>query len=177
MKLKQLSTMAVALLCSVSLAACGSTSTKSTDSSSSTSTSSSHKAKHHKKHTSKRAATKASSNSDAQAQGNTNGTTAGNGPKRHLTQGEINRMRGYDPNGNPLLPGQDHAAGSNPDGTPDAWVQWQIDWEREHGNDYYPDGTPTPGGNAANQQQNNQPVANSQSGAANTSGGPAPAGQ
>ena len=31
------------------------------------------------------------------------------------TQGQINMERGYDPNGAPLLPGQDHAAGSNPD--------------------------------------------------------------
>lgn len=54
-------------------------------------------------------------------------------PQRQLTQGEINRQRGYDPNGNPLLPGQDHAAGSNPDGTPDAWVQGQINWAKQNG--------------------------------------------
>ncbi len=29
------------------------------------------------------------------------------------------------------LPGQDHAAGSNPDGSPDAWVQGQINWAKE----------------------------------------------
>ena len=58
------------------------------------------------------------------------------------SQSEINRERGYDPNGNPLLPGQDHAAGSNPDGSPDAWVQWQIDHENDT---TFPDGTPTPG--------------------------------
>lgn len=46
------------------------------------------------------------------------------------SQGQINRERGYDPNGNPLLPGQDHAAGSNPDGSPDAWVQTQINEEQ-----------------------------------------------
>lgn len=60
-----------------------------------------------------------------------------------LSQGETNRQRGYDPNGAPLLPGQDHAAGSNPDGSPDAWVQWQID----HQNDTtFPDETPFPNG-------------------------------
>lgn len=59
------------------------------------------------------------------------------------SQSEINRERGYDPNGNPLLPGQDHAAGSNPDGTPDAWVQWQIDHENDT---TFPDGTPFPNG-------------------------------
>lgn len=42
-------------------------------------------------------------------------------------QGQENIQNGVDPNGNKLLPGQDHAAGSNPDGTPDAWVQGQLD--------------------------------------------------
>lgn len=70
-------------------------------------------------------------------------TQASNAQSNAKTQGEINRERGYDPNGNPLLPGQDHAAGSNPDGSPDAWVQWQID----HQNDTtFPDGTPLPNG-------------------------------
>lgn len=58
--------------------------------------------------------------------------------------------RGYDPNGNPLLPGQDHAAGSNPDGTPDAWVQGQIDWAKQNGY-LNPDGTETDKGRAADQ--------------------------
>lgn len=40
-----------------------------------------------------------------------------------------------DPKGNQLMPCQDHAPGSNPDGTPDAWVQGQIDWAKEHGYD------------------------------------------
>lgn len=64
------------------------------------------------------------------------------------SQSEINRERGYDPNGNPLLPGQDHAAGSNPDGSPDAWVQGQIDWAIQNGY-MNPDGTNTPKGQAA----------------------------
>lgn len=73
--------------------------------------------------------TKKSSNSSLQAS-----------PKK--SQGEINRERGYDPNGAPLLPGQDHAAGDNPDGTPDAWVQGQVDWLKENGY-LNEDGSPT----------------------------------
>lgn len=73
------------------------------------------------------------------------------------SQGEINRERGYDPNGAPLLPGQDHAAGSNPDGSPDAWVQGQIDWAKQNGY-LNPDGTETDKGRAADQEveQNEQ---------------------
>lgn len=47
--------------------------------------------------------------------------------QRQWEQGQANIQNGVDPNGNELLPGQDHAAGSNPDGTPDAWVQGQLD--------------------------------------------------
>ncbi|MDM8220011.1 DUF5067 domain-containing protein [Limosilactobacillus mucosae] len=73
------------------------------------------------------------------------------------SQGEINRERGYDPNGAPLLPGQDHAAGSNPDGSPDAWVQGQIDWAKQNGY-LNSDGTETDKGRAADQEveQNEQ---------------------
>lgn len=53
--------------------------------------------------------------------------------QRQLTQGEINRQRGYDPKGAPTLQGQDHAAGANPNGSPDAWVQGQIDWAKRNG--------------------------------------------
>ncbi|HAM86285.1 MAG TPA: hypothetical protein DCP87_01765 [Lactobacillus sp.] len=69
----------------------------------------------------------------------------------------MNRERGYDPNGAPLLPGQDHAAGSNPDGSPDAWVQGQIDWAKQNGY-LNPDGTETDKGRAADQEveQNEQ---------------------
>lgn len=69
---------------------------------------------------------------------------------RQLTQGEVNRQRGYDPNGNPLLPGQDHAAGANPDGSPDAWVQGKIDWAKQNGY-LNQDGTETDKGRAADQ--------------------------
>lgn len=40
-------------------------------------------------------------------------------------QEEINKQRGYDPNGNPVLPGQGHAAGCNAFGGDDAWVAAQ----------------------------------------------------
>ncbi|MDT2759311.1 hypothetical protein [Enterococcus xiangfangensis] len=63
-------------------------------------------------------------------------------------QGQENIQNGYDPNGQPLLPGQDHAAGANPDGSPDAWVQDQIDWAIENGYSN-PDGTPTEKGQQA----------------------------
>ena len=48
------------------------------------------------------------------------------------SQGEINRERGYDPKGNPVMPGQDHAPGSDVYGNPDSWVQGQIDWAKTH---------------------------------------------
>nr|AOG27098.1 hypothetical protein BBP16_00440 [Lactobacillus johnsonii] len=44
----------------------------------------------------------------------------------------MNKERGYDPNGHPLLPGQDHAAGSNPDGSADDWVKGQSEWLRQN---------------------------------------------
>lgn len=71
--------------------------------------------------------------------------------QQHLTQGQINMMRGYDPNGAPLLPGQDHAAGSNPDGTPDAWVQGQDEWAIQQGY-MNPDGTETEKGRELERQ-------------------------
>ncbi|GAB6091750.1 hypothetical protein [Furfurilactobacillus curtus] len=64
------------------------------------------------------------------------------------TQGEINRERGYDPNGNPVMPGQDHAAGTNPDGTTDSWVSGQEQWAKQNGYANQ-DGTPTAKGQAA----------------------------
>lgn len=52
--------------------------------------------------------------------------------QQQKTQGQINKERGYDPNGHPLLPGQDHAAGSNPDGSADDWVKGQSEWLRQN---------------------------------------------
>lgn len=68
--------------------------------------------------------------------------------QREWEQSQQNIQNGYDPNGQPLLPGQDHAAGANPDGSPDAWVQDQIDWAIENGYSN-PDGTPTEKGQQA----------------------------
>lgn len=58
------------------------------------------------------------------------------------SQGEINMERGYDPKGHPLLPGQDHAAGYNPDGSEDSWVKGQDEWLHRNGL-INPDGSPT----------------------------------
>ena len=78
----------------------------------------------------------------SQAQSQNQGNAKQGQQPQQKTQGQINRERGYDPNGAPLLPGQDHAAGSNPDGSPDAWVQGQINWAKRNGL-MNPDGTPT----------------------------------
>lgn len=58
---------------------------------------------------------------------------AGYTSETEYQQAQQNLQNGVDPNGNELLPGQDHAAGSNSDGTPDDWVQGQIDWAKENG--------------------------------------------
>lgn len=121
--------------------------------------------KHHKAHKKASKAShkdkQSSSSSTATSQQNKNGQQTSNNQQataqssnggqqqtQSKSQGEINRERGYDPNGNPLLPGQDHAAGSNPDGSPDAWVQGQINWAIQNGY-MNPDGTNTPKGQAA----------------------------
>lgn len=148
--MKKLGLICIAAIACLSLAACSS---NSKSSSSKTSSSSKVIKKHHKKHNKKQKKANPSSNSSSQARQNNNqqpqpSSQSNNG--RALTQGEINRQRGYDPNGNPLLPGQDHAAGSNPDGTPDAWVQGQIDWAKQNGY-LNPDGSETDKGRAADQ--------------------------
>ena len=140
----------IAAIACLSLAACSS---NSKSSSSKTSSSSKVIKKHHKKHNKKQKKANPSSNSSSQARQNNNQQSQQSGQSNNgdaLTQGEINRQRGYDPNGNPLLPGQDHAAGSNPDGTPDAWVQGQIDWAKQNGY-LNPDGSETDKGRAADQ--------------------------
>lgn len=78
----------------------------------------------------KKANKKSSTSSHQGVQSETNGSSTKISHASGKSQEENNRVHGYDPNGNPLLPGQDHAAGSNPDGTPDAWVQRQIDEEQ-----------------------------------------------
>ncbi|ANK60933.1 hypothetical protein AYR52_06020 [Loigolactobacillus backii] len=49
------------------------------------------------------------------------------------------------------MPGQDHAAGSNPDGTPDPWVQGQIEWAKQNGYENQ-DGTLTQKGQQADDE-------------------------
>lgn len=155
--MKKFGFLCITALTCISLAACGNTSSHKSSASSSSSSKVVKKHKVAKKHHAKRDNNKnqekrnSTSNSSSQRNNQQNGQ-AQNG--RALTQGEINRQRGYDPNGAPLLPGQDHAAGSNPDGSPDAWVQWQLD----HQNDKtFPDGTPLPNGgnNTSNESTNN----------------------
>ena len=133
----------------MSLTACGSQSTKKATSSSKTS--SSKVVKHQKKankHSEKKQESASSNSSSVASSSSQQSQSNGNG---QLSQGEINRQRGYDPNGNPLLPGQDHAAGSNPDGSPDAWVQGQIDWAKQNGY-LNPDGSETQKGIEADQE-------------------------
>lgn len=154
----------VVLICAValtgmSLAACGNQASKSTSSSSSSSS----KIVHHKKHkqnkkeqshsssNSKQSSSQSANSQSTSAQQNvqsSNNQQQGAQSDVTKSQSETNRERGYDPNGAPLLPGQDHAAGSNPDGSPDAWVQGQIDWAIQNGY-MNPDGTNTPKGQAA----------------------------
>lgn len=148
--MKKIGLICAVALVGMSLAACGNQSS-SNKASSSSKVSSSKVVKSHKKQNKKKqntSSSKVASTSSEKASSQTQQTsqtqTSSNGGQQ-LTQGEINRQRGYDPNGAPLLPGQDHAAGSNPDGSPDAWVQWQLDWQQKSGGQYYPDGTPTPG--------------------------------
>ena len=148
--MKKIGLICIAAIACLSLAACSS---NSKPSSSKASSSSKVIKKHHKNHNKKQKKANPSSNSSSQDRQNNNQQPQQSGQSnngRALTQGEINRQRGYDPNGNPLLPGQDHAAGSNPDGTPDAWVQGQIDWAKQNGY-LNPDGSETDKGRAADQ--------------------------
>lgn len=165
--MKKIGLACVTILAGLSLAGCNNLASQSYKTASSSSTTSTKVVKHHKSHkkaTKKDKQSSSSSNSSSQTttsstsnqqSGNTQQETAqsNNGSNsgqqaQGKSQGEINRERGYDPNGAPLLPGQDHAAGSNPDGSPDAWVQGQINWAIQNGY-MNPDGTNTPKGQAA----------------------------
>lgn len=167
--MKKIGLICAAALTGLTLTACGSSSSqKSTKSSSSSSTKTvkKHKAtkkskQEKKKQSSISSTSSSSSQSQTAAQQSKQSTTQSTQQEIQTntakSQGEINRERGYDPNGAPLLPGQDHAAGSNPDGSPDAWVQGQIDWAKQNGY-LNPDGTETDKGRAADQEveQNEQ---------------------
>ena len=153
--MKKLGLICVAVLTALSLAGCSSSASQKT----ANSAKSAKVVKHHKTHkktASKGKKDKAKKKSKKVANGSkqpqqsaqqsssqqTAAQTTGQQPTHVKTQGEINMERGYDPKGNPLLPGQDHAAGCNPDGTPDAWVQGQINWAIRNGY-MNPDGTDT----------------------------------
>lgn len=166
--MKKLGLICVAALMGMTLTACGNSSsqksTKGSSSSSSTKVIKKHKTAKKSKQEKKRQSSisSASSSSSQSAPQQSEQTTTQSTQQETQTntaksQGEINRERGYDPNGAPLLPGQDHAAGSNPDGSPDAWVQGQIDWAKQNGY-LNPDGTETDKGRAADQEveQNEQ---------------------
>lgn len=149
------------LLCSVALitlglAGCGNSNSSAKSSSSSSKSTSS---KVVRKHSSNKKPSSKSNSSNAQSTNSQTVTQSSNNTgQQGKSLSEINMERGYDPNGNPLLPGQDHAAGSNPDGTPDAWVQGQINWAIQNGY-LNPDGTNTPKGQAAEDEvmRNSQP--------------------
>lgn len=148
--MKKIGLFCATVLAGLSLAGCNNLASQSHKASSSSS--STKVVKHHKDHKKANKAShknKQSSSSSSQATANNNATSQqGNNGNQQATaqssnggndsqqqaqsksQGEINRERGYDPNGNPLLPGQDHAAGSNPDGSPDSWVQTQEQEEQ-----------------------------------------------
>lgn len=164
--MKKIGLICATVLMSLTLTACGNSSaqrsTKISSSSSSTKAIKKHKtAKQSKKEKKKQgsisSASSSSSQSQTAAQQNEQSSTQATQTSTTKSQGEINRERGYDPNGASLLPGQDHAAGSNPDGTPDAWVQGQIDWAKQNGY-LNSDGTETDKGRAADQEveQNEQ---------------------
>ena len=51
-----------------------------------------------------------------------NGYYPGGTPVSAEQQEEINKQRGYDTKGNPVMPGQGHAPGCDPFGNDDAWV-------------------------------------------------------
>lgn len=150
--MKKIGLFCITALACVSLSSCGSTSSHK----SSASSHSSRKVvkKHHKnkKNSKSNKLSNSSSSSQQQSKQSENAQQSKNG--RPLTQGEINRQRGYDPNGAPLLPGQDHAAGSNPDGSPDAWVQGQLD--------YYQNNRTSPNDSGAN---NSNTISNQTGGA------------
>lgn len=157
--MKKIGLICAALLASISLTACSNSASQKSATSSSSSTK---VVKHHEKAKSEKKQSNSNSNSKQSSSQSANSQSTSTqqsvqssnnqqqGAQSGVTksQSEINRERGYDPNGAPLLPGQDHAAGSNPDGSPDAWVQGQIDWAIQNGY-MNPDGTNTPKGQAA----------------------------
>lgn len=88
------------------------------------------KTANHKKTAKKQQHEKNSQNNTAPAQTNQQNTQTQQPQK---SQSQINMERGYDSAGAPIMPGTDHAPGADVYGNPDAWVQGQIDWAKQHG--------------------------------------------
>lgn len=160
--MKKVVLVCLTALMGMTLSACGSSSSQKSTTSSNSSSKATKVVKHHKKANSEKKQSQSSTSSQQSSSQSANSQStstqqsvqSSNNQQQGAqsgvikSQSEINRERGYDPNGAPLLPGQDHAAGSNPDGSPDAWVQGQIDWAIQNGY-MNPDGTNTPKGQAA----------------------------
>lgn len=100
------------------------------------------KAQKNKQATQKAASQSQNQSQSQQAQSNQNQPQANSKESYEEYIGRLNRQRGYDPKGNPIMPGQDHAPGALPDGNPDPWVQAQIDDAIKEGY-LNPDGSPT----------------------------------
>ena len=74
-----------------------------------------------------------------------------NNVSQQQTQSQINQERGYDPRGNSIMSGQDHAPGTDVYGNPDSWVQDQVEWAKQNGY-LNQDGTPTEKGQQADSE-------------------------
>lgn len=74
-------------------------------------------------------------------------------PQQAKSQSQLNQENGYDPQGNQVMPGQDHAPGTDVYGNPDPWVQDQIEWAKQNGY-LNQDGTPTEKGKQADAEAN-----------------------
>ena len=174
--MKKSLTLGVTLLTALSLAACGNSQAKSDKAKKDSSSLVAKKKAHAKKESIKKAKAASESKAKAESESKASSIAANSSSAASVvasqsqaaqsssaartqkttqskSQGEINRERGYDPNGNKLLPGQDHAAGSNPDGTADSWVQGQLDWAVQNGYEN-PDGSNTAKGQQAEDEVN-----------------------
>lgn len=89
-----------------------------------------HKSSENKKSSSTDSSSSSDSQSSYSATQSSQSQTTDSQPQSK-SQGQINMERGYDPKGNPLLPGQDHAAGSDVYGNADDWVRGQEEWLQE----------------------------------------------
>lgn len=143
--MKKVKIVSIALLSTLLLAGCGNNSQAKTDKkaeSISLKKKESLKAKKASEKKAQESRKKASSiktkqESEKQAQASSSSATQQQSQaqqsQQQPTQGEINRQRGYDPKGNAVMPGQDHAPGSDVYGNSDDWVKGQDEWLKEQG--------------------------------------------